>query len=130
LASQRNSDRQIKAEQIARGLSIIGASPALMGVVPLAFTEWWRAMDLPNLELVKMLIGYYPMMQQMMMAQQMQMTPQQMFMMQGMGQQQQPQGNSGAPPQPYQEGNSAPTNQEEMIATTNASMIQNSPTVY
>lgn len=130
LASQRNSDRQIKAEQIARGLSIIGTSPALMGVVPLAFTEWWRAMDLPNLELVKMLIGYYPMMQQMMMAQQMQMTPQQLFAMQGMQQQGQPQGNAGAPPQPYQEGNSAPTNQEEMIATTNASMNQNSPTVY
>jgi hypothetical protein len=138
LASQRNSDRQIKAEQIARGLSIIGTNPALMGVVPLAFTEWWRAMDLPNLELVKMLIGYYPMMQQMSMAQQMQLTPQQMFMMQqqamqpqqAMPGQGQPPTDAGQPPDPYGSGQEAPANPEEMTATMNASVNQNMPTIY
>lgn len=128
LASQRNTDRQIKAEQIMRGLQVSGGNPMLQGVAPMAFVEWWKAMDLPNLETVKMLVGYYVMMQQMIQAQQMQMTPAQVFAMQGVGGQG---GAGGQPDVPYQTGQeAAPTNQEEMIGTMNASMTQNSPTMY
>lgn len=129
LASTKNSDKAVNIEQLMRAIQVSGSNPMLAGAVPILYVALAREWGLPDIDEIKVAIGYQAMMTQLYQAAQMQITPMQMMAMNpamygNALPLQKPEGNN----MPYGgEQEQTPVNQEELIAKVKQPMTENFP---
>lgn len=134
LASQKNQEKTILAEQLLKAIQVAGANPQLMPAAIIAYIEMWETLDLPNLELVKTALGYYQMIPQLIQANTQQVMPYQQMLQQDLRMGLDPQGNgrmTGGNFNPYSTSQQrAPSSPEEAISSLRAGVTRNMPTTY